>query len=521
MSNESSLSEIAASMGFREVPEVLAAAETPIDRGHHLALAAGRGSGVEAVYSLAVREACDSESGLQALVLVPTRDRATEVALAIQRSVGERGLRAGVSTLRPDGSLDVEAATVQCLVARPSLLLPEIRLGRLGLGGLALLILDGVADLQDLDEWTSVDPLLDTLGGDTRRIAVTRRVDEEFQKLVQRQLPRGRRWPESAFEESESPDPAEGGYPDRLEVGLGATEEERLSLLVRALSGCAEARVRCRTEGAIRGVGAALESEGFTLGEPGDGWDVVATRLEAGAATGAARAWFGLPLSIESLIAGSVDHAVALVDTTHRAHLEILAQRAGISLRYLPGSLPATELDPLGQFRSLVRGRVEKGGTDAELLVIRPLVEEFGTARVAAALSDLLRRSGGGGAAVRPWADVEAASRGGEQTRATQPPPGRTTGGASAGGPTHRGARGSWSRVFIGAGNRDSVKVGDLVGAITGETGIAGGQIGKIEIRGSFSLVEIDSQVVDRVIEKLNGTPIRGREVTVKHDKGR
>ena len=35
--------------------------------------------------------------------------------------------------------------------------------------------------------------------------------------------------------------------------------------------------------------------------------------------------------------------------------------------------------------------------------------------------------------------------------------------------------------MFIGAGNRDSVKVGDLVGAITGETGIAGGQIGKIE----------------------------------------
>mgnify|MGYP001824079667 FL=1 len=521
MSNESSLSEIAASMGFREVPEVLAAAETPIDRGHHLALAAGRGSGVEAVYSLAVSGACNSESGLQALVLVPTRDRATEVALAIQRSVGERGLRAGVATLRPDGSLDVEAAAVQCLVARPSLLLPEIRLGRLGLGGLALLILDGVADLEDLDEWTSVDPLLDTLGGDTRRIAVTRRVDEEFQKLVKRQLPRGRRWPDSAFEESESPDPAEGGYPDRLEVGLGATEEERLSLLVRALSGRAEARVRCRTEGAIRAVGAALESEGFTLGEPGDDWDVVATRPKAGAATGTTRAWFGLPLSIESLIAGPGDHAVALVDTTHSAHLEILAQRAGISLRYLPGSLPATELDPLGQFRSLVRARVEKGGTDAELLVIRPLVEEFGTARVAAALSDLLRRSGSGGAAVRPWADVEAASRGGEQTRAMQPSPGRTTGGTSAGGPAHRGTRGSWSRVFIGAGNRDSVKVGDLVGAITGETGIAGGQIGKIEIRGSFSLVEIDSQVVDRVIEKLNGTAIRGREVTVKHDKGR
>lgn len=520
MSNESSLSQIAASMGCRAVPEVLAAAETPIDRGHHLALAAGRGSGVESVYALAVGAACDQDAVLQALVLVPTRDRAAEVALAIQRSVGERGLRAGVATLRPDGSLDVEASTAQCLVARPSLLLPEIRLGRLGLGGLALLILDGVADLEDLDEWTSVEPLLDTLGGDTRRIAVTRRVDEEFLKLIQRQLPRGRRWPESAFGESEAPDPVEGGYPDRLDVGLGATEEERLSLLIRALSGYAEATVRCRTEGNIRSVGAALQSVGYDLADPGDGWDVVATLGEASGAAGAARAWFGLPLSLESLVAGPGDHAVAIVDSTHGAQLEILAQRAGFSLRLLPGSLPATELNPLGQFRSLVRARVERGDTDAELLVLQPLVEEFGTASVAAALSDLLRRSGGGDAAVRPWADVEAASRGAEQTRATHPSPERATGAASGGGPAHRGARGSWSRMFIGAGNRDSVKVGDLVGAITGETGIAGAQIGKIEIRGSFSLVEIDSQVVDRVIEKLNGTPIRGREVTVKHDKG-
>lgn len=516
MSNESSLSRIATTMGFREVPEVLAAAETPIDRGHHLALAAGRGSGVESVYGLAVGAGCEVGAGLQALVLVPTRDRATQVALAIQRSVGALGLRAGVASLRQDGSLDVGTAAVQCLVARPSLLLPEIRLGRLSLGGLHLLILDGVADLEDLDEWTSVDPLLDTLGTETRRIAVTRTVDDEFRELVQRQLPRGRRWPESAFDEVEVPDPVVGGYPERVDVALGASEEERLSQLVRAMTGRAEAHVRCRSEDSVRNVGAALESAGFTLVEPPEGWDVAATGPEAGGSAGKVRAWFGLPLSLEALVAGSGDHAVAIIETTHRAQLEILANRAGSSLRFLPGSVPATELNPLGRYRSLVRARVERGGTDAELLVLQPLVKEFGTTRVAAALSDLLRRAGGGDAAVRPWADVEAASRGGEQPR----PPERGA-RATGGGTEHRGTRGSWSRVFIGAGSRDSVRVGDLVGAITGETGIAGAQIGKIEIRGSFSLVEIDSQVVDRVIEKLNGTPIRGREVSVKHDRGR
>lgn len=517
MSNQSNVSEIASRMGFREVPEVLEASATPIERGHHLALVAGRGSGIEAVYALAAAAACEPGAGLQALVLVPTRDRATQVALAIQRAAGSSGLRAGVAPVRPDGSLDGGAASAQCLVARPSLLLPEIRLGRLGLAGLTLLILDGVADLEDLDEWTSVEPLLDTLSPDAKRIAVTRRVDDRFRELMQRQLPRGRRWPDSAFTEGAAPDPVESGFPEALEAGLGASEDEMLALLIDALSGSSSVRIRCRSESSLPMVGAALESAGFTLAEPDDGWDLVASREHPEKGKRASEAWFGLPLSLEKLSAEPGEHAVAIADPAHLAQLEMLAGRAGIALRVLPGSVPSAELNPMGRYRSLVRERIERGGTDAELLVLEPLVREFGTARVAAALSDLLRRSPGGGPAVRPWADVEAASRGDDRTARTPRSSDRPAGG---GGPAHRGARSSWSRVFIGAGNRDSVKAGDLVGAITGETGIAGAQIGKIEIRGSFSLVEIDSQVVDRVIEKLNGTAIRGREVAVKHDRG-
>jgi ATP-dependent RNA helicase DeaD len=518
MSSHKKLEEIASRMDFRTIPEILAAADTPIDRGHHLALAAARGSGVECVYALAVDRVCDAEGGLQALVLAPSRDRASAVALAVQRALGGAGLRAGVAPLRSDGSLDVEAASVQCLVARPSLLLPEIRLGRLSLSGLDLLVLDGVADLREMDEWDSVEPLLDTLDADARRIAVTRRIDADFLELVQRQLPRGRRWPDVAFAEAgtPAPDPVEAGYPERIEVAVGATPEERIGNLVAAIGSRREVRVRCRSTSAVPEVRAVLESAGFVRQEPGEDWDVVAARPDGAADSGTTSVWFGLPLALEALAAGPADHFVAIVDSSHAAQLELLAARAGSQVRFLPGSLPVSELDAVSRFRSLVRSRIEKGGTDAELLVLEPLVREFGTARVAAALSNLLRRSAGGGSTMRPWADVEAASREGEH--AARPAP-RATGVAPS-GTAHRGARGSWSRVFIGAGNRDSVKVGDLVGAITGETGIAGAQIGKIEIRGSFSLVEIDSQVVDRVIERLNGTTIRGREVTVKPDRG-
>ncbi|HEM46964.1 MAG TPA: hypothetical protein ENO23_07955, partial [Alphaproteobacteria bacterium] len=54
---------------------------------------------------------------------------------------------------------------------------------------------------------------------------------------------------------------------------------------------------------------------------------------------------------------------------------------------------------------------------------------------------------------------------------------------------------------------------------ITGETGIAGAQIGKIEIMGNFSLVDVDSQVADAVMRKLDGVQIRGRTVPVRRDR--
>jgi ATP-dependent RNA helicase DeaD len=84
-----------------------------------------------------------------------------------------------------------------------------------------------------------------------------------------------------------------------------------------------------------------------------------------------------------------------------------------------------------------------------------------------------------------------------------------------------RGARTAWTKLFFGIGRKDDIKPGDLVGAITGETGIVGGQIGKIDIRGGFTLVEIDSQVVDEVVRKLAGVTIRGQEVPVRPDRDR
>lgn len=509
MSSLDTLSELAARMGYREVPEVLAAVDLPLQRGHHIALTCGSGAGVDTAYALAVSRTCSGDGTAQALVLTAARGRAQRLAVALQRGLHPHGVRVCVPPLRSDGSVDLTNVSAHCLVERPSVLLPEVRLGRLHLGTLRLLVVDGLADLEDLDEWTSAEPLVDTLAPDTVRMATSRRSDESFQELVQRRLPRARRWPE----DGDGPQVETEGRGGSVAVAVAASAPERLAILMDILAEREKGEgllLRCRDEASVPAARAALESSGWSVGAAPSGWDLAAGGDEGSAdAPGALCVWLGLPLSVEPLRQAGAGGGIAIVDVGHEAQLLLLAQRAGLPTRALPGLRPTVELTSLGRYRRMVRSRVERGGTDAELLVLDPVLREYGAARVAAALSSLLRVPEAVDPSVRPWADVEAATVGPQQA-----------GGARAATPApHRGTRAAWSRVFIGTGSRDSARAGDLVGAITGETGIAGAQIGKIEIRGSYSLVEIDSQVVDEVIRKLDGTVIRGRAVTVKRDR--
>ena len=63
------------------------------------------------------------------------------------------------------------------------------------------------------------------------------------------------------------------------------------------------------------------------------------------------------------------------------------------------------------------------------------------------------------------------------------------------------------------------MRPGDLVGAITGEAAISGDQVGRIEIRDTFSIVEVASDVGERVIQALNGTTVKGRSLRVDYDR--
>ena len=77
-----------------------------------------------------------------------------------------------------------------------------------------------------------------------------------------------------------------------------------------------------------------------------------------------------------------------------------------------------------------------------------------------------------------------------------------------------------WTRLFVSIGEMEGVKPRDLLGALAGESGVDGSSFGKIEIRDTYSLVEVRPSEAEKVIKAVNGSSIRGRSARVDYDRG-
>lgn len=85
--------------------------------------------------------------------------------------------------------------------------------------------------------------------------------------------------------------------------------------------------------------------------------------------------------------------------------------------------------------------------------------------------------------------------------------------------PIDRPARRSNSdmvRLFVNIGREDRVRPNDIVGALTGETGVAFDNIGQIDIFDKYSFVEISKQDVTRVIDGMENNTIKGQQVRLE-----
>jgi ATP-independent RNA helicase DbpA len=70
--------------------------------------------------------------------------------------------------------------------------------------------------------------------------------------------------------------------------------------------------------------------------------------------------------------------------------------------------------------------------------------------------------------------------------------------------------------LCIGAGRKDKVRPGDILGALTGAAGIPGAQVGKIAIFDFQAFVAVERGIAKQALQRLNDGKIKGRSLRVR-----
>jgi len=84
-----------------------------------------------------------------------------------------------------------------------------------------------------------------------------------------------------------------------------------------------------------------------------------------------------------------------------------------------------------------------------------------------------------------------------------------------------RGKGDGMARLFINVGKKHGVRPGDIVGAITGETGISGKLVGAVDIFDDFSFAEVPKELAKGIITGMKNKKLKGVKINMEQAKKR
>lgn len=457
-------------LGFTRPTSIQRSAIPVIRRGGNVLIHAGTGAGATAAYGLALvdrlYEAGSAGEPTQVLVITATEERAAAAALEL----GRIGRAAGVHAALRAPAWRNESAIVVVPISR---ILPLVESSSLKLDSVKALVIEDLSTLLALGEERTLDTLLPTVPRDAQRIFITAERNALIEKIAEAHARKALHIPARPAVPDEAP--ATSTPTSTVEyrvVAAGQVVDEVASLISRN----EKTTVFCRTQALADRLRDELGLRGITA-EP---------RLYGESGAGGSTIGCGAPFDAETASAAFADGGVVLIEPRELPHLRQVGKQANFALR--SGRARASASSGVERFRTQIRRALEEEDIDAQLLVLEPLLNEFSPAEVAGAVTALLRK--------RPAAP------------AAQP---------EARAPSSAGA--AFVKLFISIGTRDGIATRELVGAITGEAGISGDQIGRVDVRETFSIVEVAAEGADKVIRALNGTSLRGRALRVDYDR--
>jgi ATP-dependent RNA helicase DeaD len=535
------------SLGYEEPTPVQRETIPLLLDGRDLLGQAGTGTGKTAAFALPMLQRIKQESApsraTSGLVLVPTRELAMQVSEAIHKYAKGVGLSVlpvygGAPMHQQIRGLERGASIV---VATPGRALDHIRRKSLALSSLRVLILDEADEMLDMGFAEDLDAILEAIPGDRQTALFSATMPPRIIAIGERHLKNPARV--TIAREKTTP----GKLPRVRQVAYIVSRAHKPATLARVLDmeDPTSALVFCRTRLDVDTLVETLNAHGHRAEALHGGMeqrqrdrvmglfrtgkiellvatDVAARGLDIARVSHVVN--YDVPAGAEAYVhrigrtgrAGREGTAITLAEPREHRLLRSIENftKQKIEVATIPtvADLRAKRLDVT---RASLREHLLAGDLDHVRVVVDSLCQEFDIVDIASAAVKMAHLAATGEGDER---EIPAASPAVAGARSAHPMRASTPGWQGRG----EGGNGRIACLFIGAGRQAGIRPGDLVGAITGESGIESRLLGAIQIADRFSLIEVPEERADDIIAALKATKIRGQKVTVRrdHDSG-
>ena len=552
------------SLGYKKPTPIQAEAIPPLLAGRDLLGQAATGTGKTAAFALPVLAGLNGQPDAgspSALILVPTRELAVQVQKATQQYA--RGTGASVLAVfggQPIGrQLGPLKRGVDIVVATPGRAIDHIRRGSLKTNKVRVLVLDEADEMLDMGFAEELEAILEGVPESRQTMLFSATMPSRIESIAKRHMNN----PVRVRIKRDENEAAAG--PQIRQTAHLVTRHNKSAALARVLDleQPESAIVFCRTRHEVDQLTETLGNRGYRAdalhgGMTQEQRDRVMGKLRSGstrllvATDVAARGLdvdhlthvfnYGLPTVPEQYVhrigrvgrAGRTGIAITIAEPREKRHIKAIQRltKAPFSVEELP-TVAALKEKRLKQTEAALAE--ELGKADKDLAPFRAAVEslasQFEPGEIAAAALKLAHESSG-----RPIDESEiapaAAPRKGKRPPVSNGRPAGSSRPAGNGRPSSNGRptgkpgrkgksqpAGDSTRLFFSVGRSASVTPKDLVGAIANEGGISGQQIGAIEVKENFSLVDVPSASAAGVIKSMRSTRIKGRKATIRLER--
>ncbi len=527
-------------LGYEEPTPIQSEAIPPLLAGNDLLGQAATGTGKTAAFALPLLERIADRIGKGekplALVLAPTRELAVQVSEAVHRYGRHMGARVlPIYGGQPIGrQLRELSRGVDVVVATPGRAIDHLQRGTLQLGDLRMVVLDEADEMLDMGFAEDIDAILTETPAGRQTVLFSATMPPRINRMAKSHL----REPVLIQIEREKTEPGEA--PRVRQTAYLVRREHKPAALGRVLDveSPAAAVVFCRTRDEVDQLTETLNGRGYRAeslhgGISQEQRDRVMSRLRSGTADllvatdVAARGLdieqlthvvnYNVPSAPEAYThrigrvgrAGREGVAITLVEPRENSLLKSIER---VTKTKIPMEKVPTVADLRARQLELTRSSLQESLMEDDLsrfrVVVETLADEFDVMDIALAAVKLAHEASGAAADEEEIPEV--------RPREDRP---RRDGAPAGPRRERRGPSEGMTRLFLGAGRSSGIRPQDIVGAITGETGLKGRDIGAIEIADRFSLVEVPGTVANDVITQLRDATIKGKRVTVRRER--